>query len=119
MPQFVILRHLRPQGAHFDFMLEAGGVLKTWALSDWPQPGMELQCEALADHRLAYLDYEGPISGGRGSVERCDCGTYFAEEQDDARWVVRLAGAKLAGIVTLRRQQDAPTRWHFSFADRP
>ena len=51
-------------------MLEAGDVLKTWALPQPPQPGVEMECTALADHRLAYLDYEGPLSGNRGAVTR-------------------------------------------------
>ena len=76
MPRFVILRHDHPRGVHFDFMLEAGGVLKTWALPEPPRPGVEMECEALGDHRLAYLDYEGPISGDRGSVVRWDRGEY-------------------------------------------
>ena len=50
-------------------------MLKTWACREPPQAGVEIPCEALADHRLAYLDYEGPISGGRGSVTRWDRGT--------------------------------------------
>lgn len=28
------------------------------------------------EHRRLYLDYEGPISGDRGSVRRVDAGTY-------------------------------------------
>ncbi len=74
MPRFVILCHENHRGAHFDFMLESGDVLKTWALPQPPASGVEIECEALADHRLAYLDYEGPVSGGRGSVARWDRG---------------------------------------------
>ena len=92
MPRFVILRHDSPRGEHFDFMLEAGDVLKTWALPRPPEIGVEMDCEALADHRLAYLDYEGPISGQRGSVTRWDCGTYTLERQSDAEWTVNLVG---------------------------
>ena len=40
------------------------------SLSEPPPVGVEIECRLLADHRLAYLDYEGPISGGRGSVAR-------------------------------------------------
>ena len=117
MPQFVILRHENPPGAHFDLMLEVGGVLKTWALPQPPRPGARIECEALADHRPAYLDYEGPISGGRGSVTRWDRGTYVAERQTDTEWVVELAGEKLSGRMTLGHLADAANRWVFWLAE--
>ena len=111
MPRYVILRHENPQGVHFDFMLEAAGVLKTWSLKVPPQAGREMPCEALPDHRLAYLDYEGPISGGRGSVTRWDCGVFSVERESDAQWVVELAGEKLAGKAIFRRSTDDPKQW--------
>ena len=76
MPRFVILRHDAPQGLHFDFLLEVSGVLRTWALPQPPDSGVEMACKALPDHRVEYLDYEGPVSGGRGTVDRWDWGTY-------------------------------------------
>jgi hypothetical protein len=117
MPRFVILRHDSPRGEHFDFMLEAGGVLKTWALPHAPEAGVEMDCEALADHRLVYLDYEGPLSGGRGAVTRWDCGTYTIENQGDQEWAVMLAGGKLAGRAMLRCSADNPQRWRFCPAE--
>ena len=40
--------------------------------------GKEIRCVAtrLPDHRLAYLEYEGPVSGNRGVVRRIDSGKY-------------------------------------------
>lgn len=116
MPQFVILRHDAPNGVHFDLMLESGSVLKTWALPQPPEVGMEMECEALGDHRLAYLDYEGPISGGRGTVTRWDRGTYAIQRQSDAEWLLDLAGQQINGLATLRRSADVPNRWLFSLA---
>jgi hypothetical protein len=116
MPRFVILRHDSPRGEHFDLMLEAGDVLKTWALPHPPEAGVEMDCEALADHRLAYLDYEGPISGERGTVVRWDCGTYTLKRQEIAEWTVQLVGERLTGQVTLLRSADDPKQWRFSLA---
>ena len=116
MLRFVILCHDSPRGEHFDFMLEAGDALKTWAMPQSPEAGVEMDCEALADHRLAYLDYEGPVSGERGAVTRWDRGTYTLERQSEAEWAVELAGARLTGHVTLLRSADDPKRWRFSLA---
>ena len=69
-----------PEGSasplHWDSMLETDGVLRTWALPAEPAKDHEMIAEALADHRLAYLDYEGPISGDRGEVRRWDAGEW-------------------------------------------
>jgi hypothetical protein len=117
VPRFVILRHDSPRGAHFDFMLEANGVLKTWALPRPPELGMEIECEALADHRIEYLDYEGPVSGQRGVVTRWDHGTYTLLRQSDAEWVVQLVGERLADKAILSRAAGDSSRWRFSLAD--
>lgn len=73
-------RSLRNRGSHWDFMLERDGVLWTWCLQSNPfaeprQMKQELPAVRLKDHRIAYLDYEGPISddkvsGNRGSVRQ-------------------------------------------------
>jgi hypothetical protein len=118
MPRFVILRHDMPAGAsrptHWDLLLERDGVLRAWALADEPSPGVETSALALADHRLIYLDYEGPISGERGSVVRFDRGEYQTIEERDDLLVVELAGDKLAGRVRLMKDPndaDGDQRW--------
>ena len=80
MPRFVILRHEMPPGSerrtHWDFMLEREDVLWTWALPQPPSEGRAVPAIRLADHRKAYLDYEGDVSGARGRVERFDQGDF-------------------------------------------
>jgi len=93
VPRFVLLLHEcpdeRPRPTHCDLMLEAGDELQTWSLATLPcgwgglkgvkfADSNSVAAEQLADHRLAYLDYEGPVSGDRGSVKRLDFGTYAA-----------------------------------------
>lgn len=75
MPRFVILHHDWP-APHWDFLLESGAVLRAWRLLAEPGPGREVPAEPNADHRPFYLDYEGPVSDGRGTVRRWDAGTY-------------------------------------------
>ncbi len=120
MPRFVILCHSGgTKGVHFDFMLEAGDTLKTWAMTQPPTAGVEIDCDELPNHRTAYLDYEGPISGERGFVAQWDRGTYTVGRQNDAEWTVELAGERIAGCAVLRRTADNPTRWRFSLAGSP
>jgi hypothetical protein len=115
MPRFVVLRHETSDGTHFDFMVEAGAVLKTWALAEPPRPGVEIEAAPLADHRLAYLDYEGPISGDRGSVMRWDCGQCTVERQTAAQWVLDLDGGKLHGTLTVCCTAEEPSKWLVRF----
>lgn len=116
MPQFAVLRHDSPRGVHFDFLLEVDDVLKTWALPQPPQPGVEMECEALDDHRMVYLDFEGSLSGQRGSVTRWDRGAYLLERRSDTEWVVFLEGEKVTGEVSLRRMAGDSSRWRFLIA---
>jgi len=58
----------------------------------------------LADHRLAFLDYEGPLSGDRGTVNCCERGTYTPLTAGDNGLAVLLSGNALQGKVELVRQ---------------
>jgi hypothetical protein len=93
-------------------MLEQGDSLRTWRLVRPPDTAKSIEAEALRDHRLAYLDYEGPVSGGRGTVERWDVGTYETVESTDDRVVVRFVGRKLIGVASLERPASG-ARWIF------
>lgn len=99
--RFVILEHDFPT-LHWDLMLEAGDVLKTWRLPEPPRAGT-MTVEPLPDHRVRYLDYEGPVSGDRGAVARWDAGVF--ERVDDG---FRLLGQR--GVFRLRII-DAVAEW--------
>ncbi len=115
MPRFAVLEHDSPRGLHWDFMLEEGGVLLTWALPKPPDATETLAAEALPDHRLAYLDYEGPVSGQRGSVTNWDRGEFQWDRQTDDQIAVLLEGRRLAGRVTLARCEEEAAGWRFQF----
>ena len=79
--RYVILHHMMPpkegRGDHFDLMFETDRGLQTWAVETLPLPqGPAVPAESLPLHRLAYLEYEGPVSNNRGTVQRVHCGTY-------------------------------------------
>ena len=69
MPRFVVLEHAW-NGTHWDFLLEDGPALRAWALDAPIVRGQTQPARSLPDHRLVYLEYEGPISGDRGVVRR-------------------------------------------------
>ena len=121
MATFVILRHEMPAGhpraAHFDLMLERSGALWTWAIERLPAVGETLTADRLADHRLAYLDYEGEIAGGRGSVRRVERGDYEVLEESAGKLVIRLRGTKLEGDLTLVAKSDESNGWEITFRE--
>jgi hypothetical protein len=118
MPRFVVLRHEMPpaekRGSHFDLMLEHGEVLWTWTCDQLPSAALPVSAQRLADHRLAYLDYEGEVSGDRGSVTRVDEGQYelLAESTEQIR--VRVAGQMLRGTLVIAKAAGEVQRWRIS-----
>ena len=82
MPRFVLLEH-NWNGVHWDLMLEAGEILRTWAIDEPIVSGRDLLARALGDHRKMYLEYEGEVGGDRGWVKRVEAGTYRVLEWSD------------------------------------
>src|SRR4051812_2540647 len=104
MPRFVILRHTVPKGLprgdHWDLMIEFGGVLRTWAVDQLPTDCGSITALRLPDHRLAYLELEGELSGNRGFVSRYDQGQYDLLEDQQLRLLVVVRGETFAGTLT-------------------
>ncbi len=118
MPRFVILRHegsasYKP-GVHWDFLLESGGCLRAWSLAAEPAAERSIAAEQLADHRLAYLDFEGPVSGDRGVVSRWDAGEYEPLLMGENELSFRLAGGRLFGVVRLSCDKLERWTWRIS-----
>jgi len=72
--RYVILRHTGVEREHYDLMVALPGEerLVTWRVFSEPGSWAEHPptAERIADHRWAYLKYEGEISGGRGNVRQ-------------------------------------------------
>ena len=96
--KFVILEHDHPV-LHWDLMLEQPESLWTWRLDRPPEHGKSPKADRIADHRLAYLEYEGPVSGNRGRVSRWDFGTYEILSEKPLR--VLLNGERFAGELRI------------------
>jgi hypothetical protein len=116
--RYVVLFHRLPagegRGDHWDLMFEWAGALRTWALASAPASGASGTAIPLPDHRIEYLDYEGPVSGGRGEVGRWDGGEYQLVAHGEGLWRARLRGRRFAGEALLERRDDQ--RWTVSFA---
>lgn len=117
MPLFVLLEHDHPQ-LHWDFMLEGPTALRTWRLAQVPEQAGVIEAEQLPDHRVAYLDYEGTVSGDRGSVIRVDRGEFRFVEDCINQIIVELSGQQLRGIAQLQRSTEDSTAWQFHWRPR-
>jgi DNA ligase D-like protein (predicted 3'-phosphoesterase) len=115
VPRFVIQLH-HATALHYDFRLEAAGVLKSWAVPKGPStdPRVKRLAVEVEDHSLSHLDYENSEEG-RGSVQIWDSGTYRAltdgpveEAIADGHLSFWLEGNRLRGGWTLQRTQDGP-----------
>ena len=107
-PRFYVQRHDATR-LHYDFRLEIGGVLVSWAVPKGPslEPLSKFLAAKVEDHPLEYGEFEGNIPAGNygaGSVMLWDRGTWEllgdapVEEQlarGDLKF--RLHGAKLKG----------------------
>ena len=128
-PVFVIQKH-DARAMHYDFRLEAEGVLKSWAVPKGPStdPRQKRLAVATEDHPLEYADFEGVIPDGEygaGPVLVWDTGPYHnlrarkgrhSQGMDDALGdgliEVWLEGEKLKGGYALKRIEDGrKPRW--------
>ncbi len=113
--RFVVQHHTGYGPEHWDLMLEDGDVLVCWRLERPPiSEGTEsIPATRLSDHRKTYLTYEGPVSGGRGSVRIFDAGQIRPLRKEPHLWTVEFAGTHLQGLFTLF-ERPSPEEAHVS-----
>ncbi len=116
--RFIVQKHDASR-LHWDFRLEADGVLKSWAVTKGPSPDPEIKRLAVRteDHPMAYADFEGTIPAGEyggGTVMLWDRGTWQPIEGKSWKDIERghlhftLDGERMKGEWLLIRLKGKP-----------
>ena len=113
--RFVVQKHWA-KNLHYDFRLELGGTLKSWAIPKGPSldPQVKRMAVEVEDHPLSYGDFEGVIPGrqyGAGRVIVWDSGVWLptgdaVQGFTDGKLKFELSGHKLQGRWTLVRMRS-------------
>lgn len=117
--RFVVHEH-KASRLHYDFRLEVGGVLKSWAVPKGPSmnPADKRLAVQVPDHELVYIDFEGIIPAGMygaGPVIVWDAGEFVPLETSDpeaalasGKFSFELKGKKLRGAFLLAQMKGLP-----------
>lgn len=129
LSRFVVQRHDATR-LHYDFRLELGGVLKSWAVPKGPSMNPEDKRLAVMveDHPVSYINFEGTIPKGNygaGEVEVWDKGVFIPVDKELEKISERAAllalkkgelkiflkGDKLEGGFVLVRLKKDENNW--------
>jgi DNA ligase D-like protein (predicted 3'-phosphoesterase) len=130
-PIFVVQKH-DATNLHYDFRLEADGVLVSWAIPKGPSvhPKQKRLAMRTEDHPLDYADFEGHIPDdqyGGGDVIVWDTGSYrnlrekekedgktMSESLKEGKIQIELKGRKLKGnFYLIRTGRKNKEQWLF------
>jgi len=115
-----LLMHQTPAGRHHDWLVgtpdyHSDPQARLWTARImqpsrlWRSLG-RFDLTPLAPHRRAYLDYQGPISGGRGTVQRVDRGVVVIHLWRESRVVWEVRFEHFTGLIEAVRLCDQAWR---------
>ncbi|MES2834958.1 MAG: DNA ligase D [Pseudomonadota bacterium] len=122
--RYLIQRHAATR-LHYDFRIEADGVLKSWAVTKAPSrdPAVKRLAVEVEDHPLDYGSFEGTIPAGNygaGTVQMWDTGTWapqhpetFAADFAKGSIKMTLSGQRLHGnwaLVLMKSDRGKPSK---------
>jgi len=117
MGGFVVHEH-HASHLHWDFRLEMGGVLVSWAVPKGPSmdPSHKRLAIRVEDHKLSYIDFEGTIedgSYGAGEVRIWDSGEFVLTggSLEDGKIEIELKGRTLRGAFVLFVMKGKQKEW--------
>jgi bifunctional non-homologous end joining protein LigD len=129
--RFVIQKHMARR-EHYDFRLQVGDVLVSWAIPKKPveDPSVKRLAMKVEDHPLNYIHFEGNIPAGNygaGTVMVWDIGYYYLDEEkifpdkhemmkrlDKGSLKLYLQGTKLRGFFNLvHSAKNKGDEWFF------
>ena len=116
--RFIVQKHDATR-LHYDFRLEADGVLKSWAVTRGPSadPADKRLAVRTEDHPMAYAEFEGVIPKGEyggGTVMLWDRGSWAPVEGKSAKDIEKghlhfiLDGTRMKGEWLLVRMKPRP-----------
>lgn len=122
--RFLVQKHDATR-LHYDFRLEWGGVLKSWAVTRGPSPNPEDKRLAVEteDHPLEYANFEGTIPAGEyggGTVMLWDEGTWQPDGNPEAAYRkghlrFTLSGKRMKGrwhlVRMAPRKKESRVNW--------
>lgn len=126
---FVVQLH-HATSRHFDFRLQVGDALKSWAIPKGPSfdPDTKRLAVEVEDHPVAYADFEGDIKDGygKGHVDVFDRGVWATTDDaqaqiDKGHLRFELYGEKLQGawhLVRSHRKARQPNWFLIKIKDR-
>ncbi len=108
--KFIILYHFGIDETHYDLMLEAEGSLDSWRIPEknFKQllNGETIEVISIKPHNKKYLNFEGELTDGKGSVKIYDKGTTSYKRNENIQFDVLIFGSEISGKLIFKKLEN-------------